>query len=165
MEDPQERRRPAILTLLKGLSPFLLIPLVVGAPFLLLGLSQVYKVVQLERSWISAPGTVVDNMTVAFATGASYAPVVDFRTMEGETVRFTDGVGTIPPDYEVGAKVKVLYDPNDVHNAQVVSWKRLWLGPTLLIGSGLLPVLIAALVLWLVGRGVGSSRRLTYRFQ
>jgi len=102
---------------------------------------------------------------VARATGASYAPVVDFRTMEGETIRFTDGVGTIPPDYEVGAEVKVLYDPHDAHNAQVVSWKRLWLGPTLLIGSGLLPVLIAAFVLWLVGRGVGSSPRLGYRLR
>jgi hypothetical protein len=145
--------------------PFLLIPLIAVAPFLLIGLSQAYQVVQQERNWISAPGTVVDNTIVARATGASYAPVVEFRTMEGETVRFTDDVGTVPPEYEVGAKVKVLYDPNDPHNAQLVSWERLWIGPVLLIGSGLLPVLIAALVLWLEGRGVGSSRRVIYRFE
>ena len=165
MDGPQGNRRPAILRLFKDLSPFLLIPLVVGAPFLLIGLSEVYRVVQLERSWVSTHGTVVDNVVVARATGASYTPVVDFRTMEAGMVRFTDGVGTIPPDYEVGAEVKVLYDPDDVHSARVVSWKRLWLGPTLLIGAGLLPVLIAAVVLWLVGRGVGSSRRLGYRLR
>jgi len=153
------------MTLIRDTLPFMLIPIVVGAPFLLIGLSEAYKTVQLERSSISARGTVVDNMTVAFASGASYAPVVDFRTMEAGMVRFTDGVGTIPPDYEVGAEVKVLYDPDDVHSARVVSWKRLWLGPTLLIGAGLLPVLIAAVVLWLVGRGVGSSRRLGYRLR
>jgi hypothetical protein len=165
MEAFQGNRLPAIRTVSRGLWPFLLIPLIAGAPFLLIGLSQVYRVVQQERNWISAAGTVVDNVVVARATGASYAPVVDFRTMEGKTVRFTDGVGTIPPDYEIGAEVRVLNDPDDVHNAQVVSWKRLWLGPTLLICAGLLPMLIGALVLWLVGRGVGSSRRVTYRFQ
>ena len=70
MEVPQGNRGPAIRTLLKGLWPFLPIPLVVGAPLLLIGLSQVFSVVQLERSGVSAPGTVVDNVVVAFATGA-----------------------------------------------------------------------------------------------
>jgi hypothetical protein len=158
-------RLPAIRTPWGGLWPFLLIPVVAGAPFLPIGLFQVYRVVQQERIWVSTRGTVVDNAVVACATGASYAPVVDFRTAEGRTVRFTHGVGSIPPDYEIGAEVKVFYDPTDVQNARVVSWTRLWLGPTLLISSGLLPVLIAALVLWLVGRGVGSSRRVAYRFQ
>jgi hypothetical protein len=156
---------PIIWTHSRRLWPFLLIPLIVVAPFLFIGLSQAYQVVRQERNWISAPGTVVDNIIVARATGAAYSPVVEFRTMEGVTVRFTDDVGTIPPEYEVGAKVKVLYDPNDAQNAQLVSWMRLWLGPTLLIGSGLLPVLVAAFVLWLEGRRAGSSSRLTYRFQ
>ena len=142
-------------TVSRGLWPFLLIPLVVGAPFLLIGLSQVYSVVQLERSWVSTRGTVVDNVVVARATGASYAPVVDFRTQDGEMVRFTDGVGTIPPDYEVGAEVKVLYDPDDVHSARVASWKRLWLAPTLITTVGLLPILVGVLVVWVVGRRVG----------
>jgi len=158
MDGPQENRSPALRTLFKGLSPFLLIPFVVGAPFLLIGLSQVYGVVQLERSWVSTRGTVVDNMTVAFASGASYAPVVDFRTLEGETARFVDGVGSIPPDYAVGAEVKVLYDPDDVHSARVASWKRLWLAPTLLTCVGLLPILVGVLVIWLVGLRVGFSR-------
>ena len=165
MDGPQENRSPALRTLFKGLSPFLLIPFVVGAPFLLIGLSQVYGVVQLERSWVSTRGTVVDNVVVARATGASYSPVVDFRTMEGETVRFTDSTGTIPPDYEIGAEVKVLYDPDDVHSAQVVSWKRLWLGPTLLICVGLLPILVGVVVIWVAGRKLSSSRRLGYRLR
>jgi hypothetical protein len=159
MQGPQGNRSPAILTLFKGLSPFLLIPLVVGAPFLLIGLSEVYRVEQLERSWVSTRGTVVDNVVVAFATGASYAPVVDFRTLEGETVRFADGVGSIPPDYEVGADVKVLYDPDDVHSARVASWKRLWLAPTILTCVGLVPMLIGVVVIWVVGRSLSSSRR------
>jgi len=153
------------MTLIRDTLPFMLIPIVVGAPFLLIGLSEAYKTVQLERSSISARGTVVDNMTVAFASGASYAPVVDFRTMEAGMVRFTDGVGTIPPDYEVGAEVKVLYDPADVHSARVVSWKRLWLAPTILTCVGLLPILVGVLVIWVAGRKLSSSRRLGYRLR
>ncbi|MDH4207497.1 MAG: DUF3592 domain-containing protein [Anaerolineae bacterium] len=145
---------------LKGISPFVLIPLVVCTPFLLIGLSEVYKVLQMERSWVSAPGTVVNNTIVAFATGASYAPVVEFRTMEGKTVRFVDSVGTIPPDYEVGTEVKVLYDPEDVHSARVVSWTRLWLGPTILTAAGVLPMLIAGLVVWLVQLKASAPRGL-----
>jgi hypothetical protein len=170
MEGLQGIRLPATRALFGGLwpfllipliagAPFLLIPLIAGAPFLLIGLSETHKTVQLERTWVSTGGTVVDNTVVAFATGASYAPVVDFQTWEGKTVRFVDGAGSIPPDYQVGAEVHVFYDPGDVRNARVASWTRLWLGPTLLICSGLLPVLIAAVVLWLVARGVGSSRR------
>ena len=155
MEVPQGNRGPARMTLIRDTLPFMLIPIVVGAPFLLIGLSEAYKTVQLERSSISARGTVVDNMTVAFASGASYAPVVDFQSLEAGAVRFTDGVGTIPPDYEVGTEVKVLYDPDDVHSARVASWKRLWLAPTLITTVGLLPILVGVLVVWVVGRRVG----------
>jgi len=105
-------------------------------------------------------GTVVDNVYRPFAEGgAAYVPVVEFQTHDGETVRFTDGVGTIPPDYEVGTEVKVLYDPDDVHHARVASWKRLWLAPTILTCVGLVPVLIAVVVIWVAGRKLGSSRR------
>lgn len=138
----------------------MLIPLVVGAPFLLIGLSEAYKTVQLERSWVSTRGAVVNNTIVAFATGASYAPVVEFCTPEGKTVRFVDGVGTIPPDYEVGVEVKVLYDPDDVHSARVASWKRLWLGPTIITTVSLLPVLIGVPVIWMVEHRSGTLRRL-----
>ncbi|HJX39759.1 MAG TPA: DUF3592 domain-containing protein [Anaerolineae bacterium] len=158
MEGPQGNRRPAILTLFRDTWLFVLIPIVVGAPFLLIGLSEAYKTVRLERSWVSTRGTVVDNMTVAFATGASYVPVVDFRTLNGEVVRFADGVGSIPPDYEVGTEVTVLYDPDDVHSARVASWKRLWLAPTIITVVGVLPTLIGVLVIWLVGLRVGFSR-------
>jgi hypothetical protein len=160
MEVRQGTRRPAILTLLNDTWAFLLIPLVIGVPFLLVGLSEAYKSLQLERSWVSTRGTVVDNYWEAFAHGgAAYVPVVDFQTVDGKAVRFTDGIGSIPPDYPVGAEVTVLYDPEDVHNARVVSWKRLWLAPALITCVGLLPLLIAAVVICIVAVRAGSSRR------
>ena len=156
MEVPRGNRKPAILTLFKDLWAFLLIPLVVGVPFLLIGLSEAYNSLQLEHSWVSTRGTVVDNYWQAFAHGgAAYVPVVDFQTQDGETVRFTDGIGSIPPDYAVGTEVQVLYDPDDIHSARVVSWKRLWLAPTLITCVGLLPVLIAVVVIWVVALRAG----------
>jgi hypothetical protein len=160
MEVRQGNRRPAILTLLRGAWAFLLIPLVIGVPFLLVGFSEAYKSLQLERSWVSTRGTVVDNYWEAFAHGgAAYVPVVDFQTADGKAVRFTDGIGSVPPDYEVGTEVQVLYEPDDVRSARVVSWKRLWLAPTLITCVGLLPVLIAVVVICVVALRAGPSRR------
>jgi hypothetical protein len=153
---------PGMLGFLGQAWPFMLIPLVVGIPFLLIGLSEGYKSLRLERRWVSTRGTVVDNHWQAFAQGgAAFVPVVDFQTLEGETVRFTDGIGSIPPDYEVGSEVRVLYDPDDIHSARVVSWKRLWLAPTLITSVGLLPVLIACAVMLIVGRKAMVGRRPT----
>jgi hypothetical protein len=161
MEVPQARSKPAILTLLKDLWPSVLIPLVIGLPFLLIGLSEAFESLQLERRWVSTRGTVVDNYWEAFAQGgAAYVPVVDFQTLDGQAVRFSDGIGSIPPDYQVGAEVQVLYDPDDVHHARVVSWKRLWFAPTLITCVGLLPLLIALVVICAVALRTSSSRRL-----
>jgi hypothetical protein len=132
---------------------FILIPLLAGIPFLLVGLSEAYKTLQLEHSYVSTRGTVVDNVWHAFADGgAAYVPVVDFETRDGEVVRFQDGIGSIPPDYQVGAEVTVLYDPDDVQNARVTSWKRLWLAPTLITSVGLLPILVTVAVVLVVAR-------------
>lgn len=78
-------------------------------------------------------GTVVENVWRTLAkSGASYYPVIEFRTPDGRMVRFTDGVGTYPAEYQVGTEVEVLYDPNNVGTARVMSWKRIWLEPTLM---------------------------------
>jgi hypothetical protein len=91
------------------------------------------------------------NVWRAFASGsASYVPVVEFQTSDGEVVRFTDGIGTFPPEYEVGAEVSVLYDPENVHSARTSTWKRIWFGPTLITGIGMLPVAVGIGLGWLM---------------
>ncbi|HET7089811.1 MAG TPA: DUF3592 domain-containing protein [Anaerolineae bacterium] len=67
-------------------------------------------------------------------------------------MRFTDGIGNLPPEYEVGAQVDVLYNPKDVDEARISSWVRLWLAPTLLTFVGTLPILIGIGVAWAVRR-------------
>jgi len=127
----------------------ILILVLVGGPFLVIGLSEVYKTAQMINAFASARGTVVDNVWQAFAEGsASYTPVIEFQTVEGQTIRFTDGIGTYPPEYEAGAQVNVLYDPQDVHHARLNSWKRIWFGPTLITFIGALPLLVGFGLAW-----------------
>jgi len=69
-------------------------------------------------------------------------PLVEFETKEGQILRFADGIGTIPPEYEVGENVPVLYDPAEPEKARVYSWKRIWFAPLFISAIGLLPILV-----------------------
>jgi hypothetical protein len=135
----------------------LMIPLLVGCPFVGVGLSEAYKTAQIINAFVAARGTVVENSYWAGSgpdEGGAYYPVVEFKPEDGKLVRFTDGIGSLPPEYEVGAQVDVLYNPKDVHEARISSWVRLWLAPTLLTFVGTLPILI----------GIGVMRAVRRRF-
>ena len=128
-----------------------IILLVAGGPFLLIGLSEANQTRQTIDTFVSARGTVVDNIyqlqNEGDSSSGAYYPVIEFKPNDGPATRFTDGVGALPPDYEVGAQVEVLYNPADVHDAQLNSWMRLWFAPTLLAGIGVVPASIYLLVL------------------
>ena len=119
-----------------------LILLVFGLPFICVGLYEAAETQGAVRRGSAAQGTVVDNryQTVTGGTNVSgaYHPIVEFITAEGRRVRFTDGIGTLPPDYAIGAPVRVLYDPADFQAA------RLWFAPTLFLVIGALPVTVFA---------------------
>lgn len=128
------------------------------SPFWLIGLWEAHAVrEQLERGQ-QVPGTVVGNrQTVDHRDGIeehAFHPEVRFRALDGSERRFTDGVGSLPPDFTIGEGVVVLYAPAHPSTARIVTWKRLWLAPTLFIGVGLLPGLVAWLVLARVARGL-----------
>lgn len=138
--------------------------LLAGLPFVAVGLYEANQSWRELNSFATADGIVVDNIYLATgddetASGA-YHPVVEFKPADGRPVRFTDGVGSLPPDYEVGEHVHVLYDPADAAEARLNSWKRLWSAPVLLVAVGAGPTLV--FLLWLAGsQRVGRSRRQT----
>jgi hypothetical protein len=137
-----------------------LILLVAGAPFVLLGAYEAVQTQGLLSRWSRAGGTIVDNSYATTQDGTTvsgaYYPVVEFTTADGEVVRFTDGVGSLPPDYAVDAHVPVIYDPADPHAARLASWKRLWFTPTLFVVIGLLPTLVFQL--WRVWAALNQRR-------
>lgn len=135
--------------------------MLVGSPFLIIGLYEIYKTERQLRGFIVARGVVVGN---SYATindsgnvSGAYYPVVEFLDERGEKVRFTDGIGSLPPDYDVGASVYVIYNPLQVKEARIKSWKRLWFAQTLLCFIGLLPILIGLCVAWFVARRYGRA--------
>lgn len=135
--------------------PITLFLCLISCPFLGIGLYEVAETQQMVSSFQATTGVIVDNSYyVSNEDGNSsgaYYPVVEFQPEDSRPVRFTDGIGSLPPDYEVGAQVKVLYDLQDSRQAQISSWKRLWFAPTLIIGIGFLPWLF--LLIWLMVRG------------
>jgi hypothetical protein len=120
--------------------------LAVGAPFLLLGLSEGWQAYTALRHGRQTTGTVIRNSYSVTQEGATesgaYYPVVQFTDAEAQPHTFTDGVGALPADYAVGASVPVLYDPAGVAPPRLATFKRLWFVPALFTVIGLLPVTV-----------------------
>jgi hypothetical protein len=122
----------------------------ISFPFLGLGLYEAYENRKKVNAFIHTTGTVVDN---TYSTtnhdgtlSGAYYPVVEFAQANGTLVRFNDGIGSLPPDYAAGAQVAVVYDPLNPKDARVYTWKRIWFVPTLFIAIGLLPTVIAFVI-------------------
>lgn len=128
--------------------PWMLIPLLTGLPFLAIGLTESYKAYRIVTTFVPAEGTVVDNDMAFSGDGVAYVPIVKFLTHDEELVRFTDSAGTYPAQYDVGDRVDVFYNPEDVHDARIRTFGRLWFGPLWVTGIGLLPSILALGVLW-----------------
>jgi hypothetical protein len=70
---------------------------------------------------------VIDNWYRTFTEqGAAYVTVAEFPATDGKVIRFTDWIGSIPPDYEIGEHVRVLYNRENATKAYIYSWKRIW---------------------------------------
>jgi hypothetical protein len=127
-----------------------LILAIAGFPFTAVGLYELYAAREDVRGLAPARGRVIGNaylmVTNEGQTSGAYHPIVAFED-GGERRSFTDGVGSLPPDYEVGAEVEVLYDPDDPKAARIDSFKRVWFVPIFISLLGLLPLL--AYLAWL----------------
>lgn len=73
-----------------------------------------------------ADGTVVDITD----TGKSYAPIVEFRPASGTPARFTSQLGSNPPAFSVGERVRVRYDPANPQDARIDQYWQIWFLPT-----------------------------------
>lgn len=129
-----------------------LVLLLICIPFLSIGAYEAVSTQQQLNTFVATRGTVVDNSYYTTVndgiTSSAYQPVIEFTPADGKKTRFTDSIGSEPPDYEVGDQVDVVYNPKNVKEARINSWERMWLAPTLLISIGLLPILV--FVMWMV---------------
>ncbi len=127
---------------LRRLGKFALMP--IGA-LLLLGAAWS---VSSTKTWIAhtieVPGSVIEMLRVRDSdkSGYMFAPVVRFKTAQGNTVEFEFGFRSNPPAYHTGQAVSVLYDPAEPRSAAIRGFLSLWLMPLILglIGSTFLVV-------------------------
>jgi hypothetical protein len=113
----------------------------VGGVSLLIGILLYISRRRFLRDAVSVPGTVTGHVQRSGSEGGTvYSPVVQFTTMEGQALTFTESVASNPPRHQAGASVKVLYPPGNPQAARVAGWFGLWFLPTfaLLFGLGFL---------------------------
>ena len=129
-------------------------------PFPAIGVKEAWSTrAQLEQGG-RAIGVVVSNkLVVTHRDGyeeQAYRPVVQFKTPDG-TFTVTDPVGSLPPDHEPGTSVELSYPLGAPEKARIVSFKRLWLVPTIFIAVGLVPLAILGVVFHRLSRGVAQE--------
>ena len=109
--------------------------LIIGSGVLFFGL-QLRTWTQNEiATMLPAEGRVVQMVSRTNKGSTQFYPIVEFRTAEGQTIRFQGRTGTNPPSYRVGDTVKVRYDPQTPQSAVIDSWE-LWLPSGIFIGVG-----------------------------
>ena len=129
--------------------------------FLALGISSYRRASALEATGVHAQGTVVRLAPVQSrgrngGSSTTYAPVVSYSNAAGAQVQFTNGESASPPDYVVGARVDVIYDPADPTQAAINSFSSMWLGA---VAPGIAGGVMLLLSLVLGISGVRSSTK------
>jgi hypothetical protein len=121
---------------------------------LVIGIVVLIRQSQKDKTSLRASGIVVDvqKRLCNPESGGVYCPTVEFTPTSGETVRFESSYGTMPASHKIGQSIKVKYDPNDPHKAEVESSTSKWLYPgcLLLFASGAFIFSILFFVIYLL---------------
>jgi len=105
-------------------------------------------------------GTVIQMVyrrtSSSSSSGGGYAPVYQFRTLDGQNIVVQDSLSSNPPRFQVGQEIDVLYESGNPQKARINKWMNLYFMPVLLGGMGLIfggvgMVIVFPQVLKLVG--------------
>lgn len=88
-----------------------------GLLFFAIGSGLTYRQRALEKEGIEVRGVVVELQENYDNDSSTYAPVVQFKTENGQSVTFTSSYSSNPPSYNVGESVTVVYPPVAPENA------------------------------------------------
>ena len=111
----------------------------IGAVSLIVGILLYFSRRRFLKTAVAAQGTVTGHVERSGSEGGTvYSPVVQFTTIEGQTLTFTESVASNPPRHQPGSMVKVLYPPGNPQAARVAGWFGLWFLPTFALLFGLI---------------------------
>jgi hypothetical protein len=91
--------------------------LLFGLLFFGIGSSLTLRQRSLEKQGLETRGVVVDLQESS--DGGTYAPVVRFKTSNGQNVEFVTSYFSSPPGYTVGQAVTVVYSPEKPEEAVI----------------------------------------------
>ncbi len=87
-------------------------------------------------------GTVIQMVysrtSSSSSSGGGYAPVYQFKTLDGQTIVIQDSLSSNPPRFQVGQEIDVLYESGNPQKARINKWMNLYFVPVLLGGMGLI---------------------------
>ena len=87
-------------------------------------------------------GTVIQMVysrtSSSSGSGGGYAPVYQFKTLDGQNIVIQDSVSTNPPRFQVGQEIDVLYESGNPQKARINKWMNLYFAPVLLGCMGLI---------------------------
>ena len=87
-------------------------------------------------------GTVIQMVysrtSSSSGSGGGYAPVYQFKTLDGQTIVIQDSLSSNPPQFQVGQRIDVLYESANPQKARINKWMNLYFAPVLLGGMGLI---------------------------
>ncbi|PSK93737.1 uncharacterized protein DUF3592 [Murinocardiopsis flavida] len=93
----------------------------VGALFLAMGGTTVYRVMALRSRGVRVPGRITGaRISTSSEGGTSSAATFEFTTVEGRHVHTTQPVSSSSNRLRAGHAVTVAYDPGDPERAEVV---------------------------------------------
>lgn len=122
---------------------------IIGTIFLLVGLGFAWSSWSLLSVAERTEGTVIrmvgQQHRARNQNRGGAAPVVEFH-VAGERHEFHSMLSTSPPQFQVGEKVTILYNPKDPRDAGIDSFVTLWLFPTIFGGIGAVMLTVAAVI-------------------
>jgi len=71
-------------------------------------------------------------------SSGGYAPIYQFRTLDGQNIVKQDSLSSNPPRFQVGQELDILYEPGNPQKARINKWMNLYFVPVLLGGMGLI---------------------------
>jgi len=90
------------------------------------------------KNSVPVPGIVVKNIQHYGHDGPDYTPVVNFKTLDGQTEQYTSSISSYPQEYADGAHVQIFYDPQNPVDARIKSDVDLWFPVGMYAGMGLI---------------------------
>ena len=110
-----------------------------GTIFFFVGVGLAVREYSFGRQAVPAVGSIVDLRISDSGEGPNHYPIVEFKTDQGEAIRF-EGLSTSPPPKK-GTIVPVLYSPADPKNARINTFVDRWLFLSLFTPLGLVMLL------------------------